>query len=403
MSFLAFNTATDSFFSVPAPATPENVAAGRAWIDNLTAEGGTEMLAGVVQALSVPISGDRVRVLSLITDGAIGGVDAIYSAIRNDPSNTIVFAFGVGSSPNRELIDGAAGAGNGIGRNLLLGDDVEQVVAQFWTRIRLPQISDISIDWGGETPTGLTQENIPGLWLGQPVLIYGKYQQSGHRTITLGGTKNGVAVSESFDVYFVSNNTLMKSVPKMWARETIENLSHEQIAAGDERNKDAILAMSLEYEVLCSYTAFLAVADSVVNESGEMVAADVPIPVPYGVDPYMSGAEAYDSAYFIAPRSDVAHEAVPVSHAPYLCVVPERGSVRLAFVNPGPAEAPGAIMIFDLQGRLVVLWRASDLASCGWRWAWDGADRFGRRVSKGTYVLVAAISWYRSAQPLVLR
>lgn len=399
VSFLAFNSSTDSLFSVPAPATAENIALARDWVDNLVASGGTEMLKGVQQALEVPLAGERARVMALITDGAIGDVDAIYQAISDDPSNTIVFAFGVGSSPNRELIDGASTAGNGVGKNLLLSDNVEDVVADFWTRIRLPQVADISIDWGGETPTGLTKGEIPGLWLGQPILLFGKYTQGGPRTITLNGLKNGSPVSESFGVHLVRENTVMLSVPKMWARETMENLRNEQVARGDESNKDTILALSLEHEVLCEYTAFLAVADSVVNEDGEMVAADVPIPVPDGVDPYMSGADMYNSVRG-APMAthmifvDSASEPAPVEEGitwaveqePRLELAPTRNGVMFTLRNVPPARMNGTVSVYDAFGRVVAKWALEELG--GPSWTWRFTDNTGNPVSRGMYVII---------------
>lgn len=394
MSFLAFNMSTDSLFSVPAPATPGNVSAARVWVDALQASGGTEMLRGVQQALSVPLEAGRTRVLSLITDGAIGDVDGIYEAIANDPSNTIVFAFGVGSSPNRELIDGAATAGNGIGRNLLLDDDVEQVVADFWKRIRLPQVENVELSWsGGDVPTALTRTVIPGLWLGQPVLLFGKYTGGGTRTVTLSGTKAGEPVSEAYQVRFVSNSTLMMSVPKMWARETMENLRHEQVAAGDESNKQAILDISLAHQVLCEYTAFLAVADSVVNEDGEMVAADVPVPVPHGVDPVMSGAEnwryssmpAYMTVDSAKGPASAGEGKAAVAGEPGLMLHPGGGGIVFTLRNVPPA---GRVMLFDLTGRLVASWSIAEAASSGYRWVWRYTDMRGNPVGKGNYVLV---------------
>ncbi|MBD3321720.1 MAG: VWA domain-containing protein [Chitinivibrionales bacterium] len=410
LSFIAFNNSATNFHETPIAATPENVAAARTWINGLQASGGTQMIDGARKGLSVPLDAGRLRVMSLLTDGYIGDVDGIYREIANDPAGTICFTFGIGTSVNRELIDAAATAGNGMAKVVLLNDDPHQLVDEFWTRIRSPQLSDIVIDWGGDVAE-LTIGDIPCLWLGQPVRVFGKYRTGGSRTLTLTANKEGTAVTETYPAYFVSHNTLLNSVPEMWARETIENLRNDQIASGDEHNKDAILALSLEHEVLCAYTAFLAVADSVVNENGEMVASEVPAPVPEGVDPYMSAAyERYyaTSGQYIMLKVDssanlpVKKELAAESKSPEVIIAPADNSLAISLENMDKL-AEGSVRICDIKGRIIYTWTLQELASRGFSLQWNYRDMRGKRVSKGFYIIVVQTLRHELKIPFMYR
>jgi Ca-activated chloride channel family protein len=400
LSFIAFNNGTSNFHEQPVAATADAIEAARAWITNLNAGGGTYMLHGVQKGLAQPMEPGRVRIMSLITDGYIGDIDAIYREIENDPNGTIAFTFGVGNAVNRGLMDAAATAGEGIATTVMLDDAVTPIVDNFWTRIRTPQIGDIEIDWGGDVD-GLTMTTIPDLWLGQPIRIFGRYTTGGSRTITLAGTKDGTAVTESYAVELATDNTLMAGVPRMWAREMIENLMNAQAAAGNEDNKDKILETSLAFDVLCKYTAFLAVADSVVNEEGEMVSSQVPVPVPEGVDGNAAGAGYYDAN---TPARNVVREIGGTGPgAPSLGLRTTGGLVRLRLTGMNPATTRGWVGIYDVRGRLVYRWNLNRLASSEYRWTWNMTDLQGRRIAPGNYVIVVRTNVLKTARPLALR
>lgn len=392
LSFIAFNNSTSNFHETPVEATSENITEARKWIDNLRASGGTRMQAGVTKGLSTPLDGNRIRIMSLITDGYIGDVHSIYREIEDDPAGTVAFTFGVGSSVNRELMDAAATAGDGIAKTILPGDDVEAIVSNFWTRIRTPQVSNIGIGWGGDV-SDLTMDFPTSLWYGQPLKVFGTYTEGGPRILTLTGKSDNGTITESYPCRFVTGSKLVESVPKMWAREVIENLMNEQAGDSREPNKEEILRISLAYDVLCKYSAFIAVADSVVNENGEMVAMEVPVPVPEGVDPHMSGAseEVYDARQgTFGPSS--APAGVSVNRKPHTTVearmvVVRTEESRLVFRLENVTDPNTLIRIYDFNGRLVRSWTFAELASQGFVWTWDFTDRQGVAVARGCYML----------------
>jgi Ca-activated chloride channel family protein len=402
ISLLAYDSRQYALFPEPVPATQENVAKAHNWIDELNASGGTEMMTGVKKALSIPLDPERKRIIALITDGEIYGVDAIYQAIKNDTSDNTVFAFAIGRRTNQELIDGAAEAGNGIGSHIVNKADVEPTVSKFWKRIRMPQISNLSINWGSTTlPTDIVGSDMGNLWFGQPIKLFAKYTVGGPRTITLSGVADGNPVSGSYNINLVSNNNTLRGVSKMWAREVIEYWMHEQISAGNEMNKDKITEISLAHNVLCKYTAFLAVADSIYDKK---------------LEKWVSAEE-----YFIN-KSKNNEENIKVhsknaSHATKLLL----SEKEFTFVKPGlillhngnkiemklhgipSIHVNGFITIYDLKGRVIMKWSIAQLAKNNFRWTWNKTDKTGKLITRGFYILSVKNSFFKMSKKLQIK
>jgi Ca-activated chloride channel homolog len=406
ISLISFDNNFYSLFPEPQQATAENVQQAKTWVSGLKGDGGTEMLKGVRQALAIPLPDGARRIMALITDGGIWGVDSIYNAIKKD-GKTTAFAFGVGASPNRDLIDGAASAGNGIGKNIGYSDDIDVVINEFWTRIRMPQLENISINWGGNTPTDLTKDTLGGLWLGQPIVLFGKYTQGGDRTIVLSGTKGGNSFSQSFNVSLCQNNTLMYFVPCMWARQTIENLLYEQTGMGNELNKPEIISISKEFDVLCKYTAFIAIADSSVTDNPAL-SGKVPLVIPQGTNPNLYEYDRADIAFSIKRSAGIESENPDVMEKlknariskVQLIAEPYRGQIQIRISGMAALNAGTMVRIYDVRGRLIRAWPLGELAANGFIWDLTGAN--GRRIGPGAFVMTLTGGAVKMAIPLVV-
>jgi Ca-activated chloride channel family protein len=402
---IAFDNTTMTLFPAPVTATPDNIQKAKDWVNTLAGGGGTEMLSAVRQALAIPLLPGATRIMSLITDGGVWAVDSIYTAIKND-GNTIAFAFGVGASPNRDLIDGAAMAGRGMGQNIGYNDNIDLVVNNFWTRIRAPQLENVTIDWGANPPTGCTRDTLGSLWVGQPLVLFGQYGVPGARMVTLSGTKAGVPFSQSFPVTFCANNTVMEFVPAMWARQTMENLLYAQTLAGNEGNKSKILSLSLEYDVLCKYTAFIAIADTTVANNPAL-SGNVPLVIPQGTDPNLYQYDATKSVSY-GILMDVQDKPKPAqrlleqigSRTSFAAV---RGAGHVVFHLSGLAayDPTAVVRIFDVRGRLVRFFRIAELAAAGF--VWDCTASNGRRIFHGQYIATLVSTFGRSAVAFVVK
>ena len=97
----------------PLPATPDNIERAIALINQQSGGGGTELLPALKRAMALPGGENRARSIVVVTDGYVSVETQAFDLIRNNLGNANVFAFGIGSSVNRFLIEGMARVGQG--------------------------------------------------------------------------------------------------------------------------------------------------------------------------------------------------------------------------------------------------------------------------------------------------
>ncbi len=244
------------------------------------AGGGTMMLAGIQQALSQPSDESRVQYVCMMTDGFIGNERQIIQATRQLRGQTRVFGFGVGSSPNRYLIDGMSRAGAGAVAYLGLNDDGAKVMRHFFDRISKPALTNIQIDASNLKGAKINPFKIPDVYVGRAVVITGRFEGDGG-SITVRGRSADQTIVQTFPIRADAQGTSLASV---WARQQIAALC-DQASLDDIRIDLAheVKTIALNYGLMSDYTSFVAV-DSTHRTSGESGTTIVqPVPIPDGV------------------------------------------------------------------------------------------------------------------------
>ena len=103
------------------------------------------MMKAIRAALDPSDSQEHLRIVCFMTDGYIGNDMAIVGEIQKH-ANARVFAFGIGSSVNRFLLDKMAEQGRGEVEYVGLQDDGSAAARRFHERVQHPLLTDISVD-----------------------------------------------------------------------------------------------------------------------------------------------------------------------------------------------------------------------------------------------------------------
>src|ERR1700721_3385687 len=111
-NLLTFSGDTRILFPEPVFPTVENIRKTREVLNAQHGAGGTEMMNAIRAALTPSDSEDHVRVVCFLTDGEVGNSLGMIGEVQKHP-NARVFAFGIGTSVNRFLIESMATAGRG--------------------------------------------------------------------------------------------------------------------------------------------------------------------------------------------------------------------------------------------------------------------------------------------------
>ena len=282
-TFQIVNFASSASQMSPSPlsASQENRHAAAQYVNSLCEGGGTEMLQGINKALDFPHDENRTRVVAFLTDGYIGNELEILRGLHDKLADSRVFSFGVGSSTNRYLLNSMATIGNGAAAYLALKDDPEPVMQSYFERISHPALTNLDVRFQGMNVKDVYPRKIPDLFVGQPVILTGRFDGSPRGSVTVSGKVGNEKLH--FDMALAENNTSADAgIRTVWARTKIADLGDEFIRTGRDVTGD-IRNTAIEYGLMSQYTAFIAV-DSLTRTTGEHgTTVNVPVPMPDGV------------------------------------------------------------------------------------------------------------------------
>lgn len=273
--------------SVMAPssvlATPENIERGLNHITSQRGGGGTELAAAMKTAFGIPRDPAFSRSVIVVTDGYIAEEKEIFDLIGGNLSKTNVFAFGIGSSVNRYLIEGIARAGLGEPFVVTKEAEAEGAAARFCEYVKTPLLKDIRVDYRGFDVYDLEPAAIPDMFGERPVVVAGKWKGNAAGTIRVTGTGGKDLYVQDFKVEDFIPLTENKPLASLWARTRVARLSDLQIGRGEDDSKAEITALGLNYSLLTKYTSFIAVHEKVRNPGGTAKDVKQPLPLPQGV------------------------------------------------------------------------------------------------------------------------
>lgn len=288
---LLFSGSSQMLSPAPVAATRENIERAVAVIDQARGGGSTEIVPALKRIAALPKAADVARSVIVVTDGYVTVENEVFALVRKNLGNSNVFAFGIGSSVNRHLIEGIARAGQGepfiVTRPELAAAQAERLRKM----IDSPVLTNLRARFDGLDvydlePASLTA--LPDVLGGRPVLIQGKWRGEPTGQLVLEGQ---AATGAHVDVVPVAApDAQATALRQLWARSRIQQLSDQEALEGGSGQREAITALGLRYSLLTQYTSFIAV-DQIVRTSEAAVPVDQPLPLPQGVSNLAVGGE----------------------------------------------------------------------------------------------------------------
>ena len=277
-------------------ANSANIARALNVIDNQQGGGGTELLPALKRALLLPKAEGFSRTIVIATDGYVSVEEEAFDLIRNNLANANMFAFGIGSSVNRHLIEGMAHAGLGEPFVITKPEEAPSKAAAFRTLIQSPVLTRVKVDFGGFNVYDVEPASIPDVLADRPVIVFGKWHGRPEGTITLSGLTGQNLYSDEIRVENVKSERSNAALPFLWARQRIMLLSdYNLLKQNDDRVKE-VTNLGLRYNLLTAYTSFIAVDSEVRNKNGNTTTVNQPLPLPEGVSDYAVGRAMAGSA-----------------------------------------------------------------------------------------------------------
>lgn len=279
---LLFSGASQLIEPQSVPATPENVRRVIAEVENAQGGGETELGAALDRAMALPKSEGVSRTMIVITDGFVEAEASICEQIRTRLDRSNLFAFGIGSSVNRSLIEGMAHAGQGEPFIVTEPGEAREMARKFRDYVKSPVLTHVEVETTDFQTSDVEPLSIPDLFADRPLVVFGKWKGKPAGTIRVTGLGGEGKFEKVFDVAEARPSADNQALRYLWARAKVARLSDYGADRGDA-TRQTVTGLGLKYELLTAYTSFVAVHEKVRNQDGATPNVDQPLPLPQGV------------------------------------------------------------------------------------------------------------------------
>lgn len=285
-NLIQFNSVTSTLFPSPVPATPENRSRAMRYAASLSAQGGTEMLPALLEALTPRVGAAEesafLKQVLFLTDGAVSNEEQLFSVIKAKLGRARLFTVGIGSAPNTHFMTKAAEFGRGTFTFISDVNAVEKQMSELYAKVENPVLSDIQVSFDGvETAAAeVWPDRVPDLYLGEPVVVGARFEKV-PATIRVTGRRDG----EPFEtVVPLSQAEAGHGINVLWARRKIQSLL-DGLHEGDdpEAVRAQVVSLGLTHHLVTRHTSLVAVDLTPVRPGHEgLETAMVPVNLPNG-------------------------------------------------------------------------------------------------------------------------
>lgn len=265
------------------PATRANIEQALATIRNYSGGGSTELIPALKRVYAEPKAEEVSRTVVVVTDGYVTVEREAFELVRRNLSKANVFAFGIGSSVNRHLMEGLARAG--MGEPFIITDPLQAPAqaARFKRMVESPVLTNVRATFGGLDVYDVEPQALPDVLGERPVIVFGKWrgEPKGRVVIQGQGAEGPYRQELVIDGKTRQDAAALRS---LWARHRIASLNDQEALEGGDAFRQRITELGLRYGLLTQYTSFIAV-DKVVRNSAPQASTSVdqPQPLPKGV------------------------------------------------------------------------------------------------------------------------
>jgi Ca-activated chloride channel family protein len=223
-------------------ATRDNLRAAERYLDQLEAQGSTNISGALDEALSTPVQTGRLPIILFLTDGqpTVGETDAsvIGSNVAKQRGSRRLFTFGVGADLNVSLIEQLALEGRGTASFVRPEESVERAVGIVASRLTSPLVTDVHVHADGVRLLKMHPSGPVDIFAGEDLVLLARYDGSGDAVLRFDGQTTNGPVSWSSRVNFPDRSRENPFVARLWATQRVGYLSAEKRKHGGSQEID---------------------------------------------------------------------------------------------------------------------------------------------------------------------
>lgn len=253
---IEFNSYSRELFKHSVIASNNNLSAAIDFIDELKADGGTNMAPALSFAMKDKVKSKYLKQIVFITDGSVGNEAQLFNQINQDIADARLFTVAIGAAPNNYFMSKAARIGRGTYTNVDKLNEVDNSMSELFAKLSSPALTDVAISWDMDTEQ--SPAVIPDLYQDQPIIITAKMQKF-NPDIIMSGFSGKQSWSNSFTF---NQDGQSKGVAKLWARNQISDLTDDYMLGADidaQYLQQHITTLALKYHLVSEFTSLVAV------------------------------------------------------------------------------------------------------------------------------------------------
>ena len=247
------------------PATAETLGEASAWVDGLTAEGGTNLHDALLSGLGLIGPSQSQKLLVFLTDGlpTVGVTDKetiVRDVTEANKNQARIFSWGVGRDADDVLLAQISQHNFATAEHYAADEVIEAKLRAFYQRAGHPIMLDPRVSYGAQV-RDVIPERLPDLYHGVNVTIVGRYESSGRERLTVHGVQGKDAKTEDLGLQLPETDTRYPFIAQLWARSRAAELVRAVHADGEQKSLvEQVVRLSKDYSVLTPYTTYFAEA-----------------------------------------------------------------------------------------------------------------------------------------------
>ena len=253
---IEFNSIVHALFPTPQLVTTATMRKAMKFVDRLVANGGTEMLPALTQALKAPVDVQRIQQVIFLTDGQVGNETELFELIQQRLGPRRLFTVGIGSAPNSHFMRKASEFGRGTFTHIGNVNEVKDKMDALFRKLERPVLTEIRLEGTGLNGAELFPSRIPDLYDGEPIVVAIKHT-SLPDAVTIQG-KDGSTPWKA--ILSLKQSPSRDGLSVYWARQKIAALMDQERSGQDDSTlRQAVLDVALPHHLVSQYSSLVAV------------------------------------------------------------------------------------------------------------------------------------------------
>lgn len=256
-NIVIFNYYVSTWNSIPVAATALNIDNAKKYLAAVSNGGGSNLQEALKQSLNQLKDSTFSNSILVFTENGSNADPLQIEKLNLKKAG--IFPIGFGDQVSRARLEMTATLNYGFTTYVGTNDNVTEKIQNVFSRVSQPLLKDVQFEYGRTDLSQLVPAKVPTTFAGSYFYLAGRYKNPGQSPLSLAGYSSTGVTAFDFRLDYSSQKTLYRFTESLWAKEMIDALESQIEIYGETAVlKQQLIALSLQYNIRCRYTAYIA-------------------------------------------------------------------------------------------------------------------------------------------------